>query len=420
MRIVRISLLAFGAFRDFHLDLAPGLTVVSGPNEAGKSTLHAATLAAIGGVRRGRGRGPELTDLRERYRPWDGDRWSVRAIVELADGVQVELTRNLNDTSRWQVTELHTGRDRSSEILFDGAPDGWRWLGLDRTTYPRTAGVRQADVLAITEAPKALAEHLQRAIAAPGADATAARALLRIDEFAREHVGSLAANSQKPLRRAMLAEQVTQARLQDARRTHADYLGLGAELDALERTATGRATALRTAEAALAQRRAEQERDQLDRLGALAALHPLAPPDPGDEEPIARGAASAVDGWRHRPRGPDLTGPPASELRSRLEALPACPVGETAPAPRVRQAAEEYRAAVRGREVHERRRPAPPPSPASGQPPDVLNLLAHELDAGPPAASGGWVGRAAPVLALAAVIAILGFAVIAVTRNPIW
>ena len=62
MRIERVVAHAFGPLIDATLDLAPGMTVVYGPNEAGKSSWHAALYAGLCGVRRGRGgadrRGP--------------------------------------------------------------------------------------------------------------------------------------------------------------------------------------------------------------------------------------------------------------------------------------------------------------------------------------------------------------------------
>ena len=68
MRITRVRIDRFGPFRDRELELAPGLTVVHGPNEAGKSTWHAALLAALCGQRRGRGkpRQPEADFARRR------------------------------------------------------------------------------------------------------------------------------------------------------------------------------------------------------------------------------------------------------------------------------------------------------------------------------------------------------------------
>ena len=56
MRIERVVAHAFGALRGETLELAQGMTVICGPNEAGKTSWHAAIRAAVCGVRRSRGR----------------------------------------------------------------------------------------------------------------------------------------------------------------------------------------------------------------------------------------------------------------------------------------------------------------------------------------------------------------------------
>jgi len=66
MRIRLVRTHAFGALRDDTLSFADGLTVVYGPNEAGKSTWHAAALAALCGRR------ALAKDSLDRYAPWDG------------------------------------------------------------------------------------------------------------------------------------------------------------------------------------------------------------------------------------------------------------------------------------------------------------------------------------------------------------
>ena len=47
MRIESVSITAFGPFKDKTLTFSPRMTVVHGPNEAGKSTWHSAVYAAL-------------------------------------------------------------------------------------------------------------------------------------------------------------------------------------------------------------------------------------------------------------------------------------------------------------------------------------------------------------------------------------
>ena len=97
MRIQRVIARAFGPFRDQVLDLAPGLTVVAGPNESGKSSWHAAVRLAVTGLRRGKGPGTAAERyVAERHRPWDQpERWEVEARIQLDDGRLIDISQDL-------------------------------------------------------------------------------------------------------------------------------------------------------------------------------------------------------------------------------------------------------------------------------------------------------------------------------------
>ena len=56
-------------------------------------------------------------------------------------------------------------RDYSAEIMNEGAPDGARWLGLDRRSFLSTACVRQTSILAVLDDPGELQDELQSAAA---------------------------------------------------------------------------------------------------------------------------------------------------------------------------------------------------------------------------------------------------------------
>src|ERR671919_67978 len=139
MRIERITARAFGPFQDRSLDLAPGLTVVAGANESGKSSWHAALRLALTGLRRGKGPGTAAErQLAERHRPWDDpDRWGVEARLRLADGRLVEISQDLAGKVDCRAVDVGLGRDVSHEIL-DGTPDASRWLGLNRDAFAAT------------------------------------------------------------------------------------------------------------------------------------------------------------------------------------------------------------------------------------------------------------------------------------------
>ena len=249
MRFVSVSAAAFGALQGETLTLAPGMTVVWGPNEAGKSTWHAALYAGLCGTRRGRGAGrKEDQAFAERYRPWYSGRWEVGAVVELAGGRRVELWHDLAGKVASRATDVTLARDCTAEIVFDGAPDGARWLGLDRRAFFATACVRQADLLGVLNHAGYLQEHLQRAAATSGADTTAAAALERIDRFRREHVGQA---GRRPLPLAIAEQERARRALQEAQSQREAYRALVARADELTSEADSAAAMLRTARSAI-------------------------------------------------------------------------------------------------------------------------------------------------------------------------
>ena len=165
MRIESVTAHAFGPFVEETLGLAQGMTVIHGPNESGKSTWHAALYVGLCGMRRGPGQRGEDREFTDRHRPWAGDDWEVSEIMELEDGRRIELHHDLDGKVDCQARDADLGRDYSNEIIHEGAPDGARWLGLDRKSFLSTACVRQADIQLVMEQAPALQDELQRAAA---------------------------------------------------------------------------------------------------------------------------------------------------------------------------------------------------------------------------------------------------------------
>src|SRR6266545_304851 len=162
MRIERVSAIAFGPLLDETLGFSDGLNVVFGSNEAGKSTWHASLYAGLCGVRRNRGQ-PLAEDraFRDLHMPWDAERWEVEVRVRLEDGRQIEIRQDLAGKVDCRATDVSLGTDVSNEIMFEGSPDGSRWLGLDRRAFRATACIGQAQLLGIADDPDLLQEHMQ-------------------------------------------------------------------------------------------------------------------------------------------------------------------------------------------------------------------------------------------------------------------
>ena len=319
MRFESVKAYAFGRLRDETLELAPGMNVIYGPNEAGKSTWHAALYAGLCGMRRGRGRSrSEDSDFQTRHKPWDGEGWEVGATIALRDR-RVILRHDLDggvDSSAHDADLA--GHEYSSEIMNDGAPDGARWLGLDRRSFLSTACVRQTSILAVLEDPGDLQDELQSAAATARTGETAADALALLNAYRTEHVGTERAPT-KPLarsRREVENARTAMGSAENDRTKAADRRHLLDDLEAAVQDLERERDAVRAVLAETAARSAEQ---RLSRATALSEGFPEGEPrHPADDSELAEQVARALEQWSNAPHPEEPSGPTAAELRAQL------------------------------------------------------------------------------------------------------
>lgn len=404
MWIERVIARAFGPLADETLELGEGMTVIGGPNEAGKTSWHAATRLALTGVRRGPGRTKETAGVIERHRPWDSpERWEVEARLHLADGRTVDINQDLAGRIQSRARDVVLGDNVSMEIINEGTPDATRWLGLDRESFASVAAVSQAQIMAVAESAASLQDHMQRAAATHGTDATAAEAIDRLKAFRREAVGAVRVGATGPMWAAMREQEGADAASAEARRIHADYLDREARLEDASQAHLAAHRQLAGAEAALARREADDLARRAARATALAAAHPKAPAALASRDELADEVAAALEAWRRRPAPVPLTGPSASELKAQLAALPTVPDGDRRPDRSVVDATRALDLAEEALRLDAERRLTATPGPATTA--RGLPMLPIVFTAG--AGVGGLilvsVGQWLPGIALAAV-----------------
>lgn len=382
MRFKSVTARPFGPFANASLEFGPGLNIIFGPNGSGKSSWHAALYAGLCGVRRARGQ-PRLEDreFANQFKPWDAEEWQVSVLVELHDKRVVELHHDLAGMVNCRARDMTLGDDLSSEIIFDGGPDGSRWLGLDRKAFLATACVRQAEILDVLRDAGVLQENLQRAADTGGRDETAAAALGRIDEFRREEIGQDRANSTKPLRLAMERKNAGRQALDHAQQQRDEYVRLVTDLEEADRLSAEASRQLRLTEGASALKEAGESEQRVGRVHELLKRFPNgAPVARSEDDTLAQEVASAVNGLENRPTVPSLSGQTAAQLRDALIALPLSPEGDTEPHPTVTGAAAAFADARRTEELHHQMRPPDPVVPETGgASSEDLREMAREL-----------------------------------------
>ena len=212
--------------------------MVHGPNEAGKSTLHAALSAALFGLVGSGRRKRDDTARIERFRPWDGARYAATAEVVAAGGRRLRLEWDF-DRARVAVVDAAAGTDVTRDYG-GGDPDElvraiW---GVERGVYLHLGHVAQAELARISD-PAGVRHAIEAVVGQGAADSPAQAAVAALKEQRARLVG-LNSAATKPLARA----RAERDRLADA------VAEAAAERAAVDELAAGRDSARAAVEAA--------------------------------------------------------------------------------------------------------------------------------------------------------------------------
>ena len=257
LRSLRID--GFGKLVDRTFTFGSGLTIVSGPNEAGKSTLAAAIVASLYGLRRGE---------KDRWRPWDERaRFSTTLVYETSAGTVWEVQRDFEADAKGVHVYDERGVDAATQLGEGrGLSPGEAHLGLPLEAFVQTACARQAAMTIDGDSAGSVSTVLARALDGGPKEDAAIGALGRLEAALRKHVGTERAHKNAPLKKLRALEEKQAAATLAAR----------AQLDALaelrERIATTASERDRdTAAAAELERRSRSLRaaDVRARLAAL-------------------------------------------------------------------------------------------------------------------------------------------------------
>lgn len=93
MQITEAKIFNFGKIQNKAIQFHPGINIVYGRNEAGKTTLHSFLVGMLFGMEKGRGRAGE-TDTYTRYEPWHAPSYYSGALRFNVEGKCFYLERN--------------------------------------------------------------------------------------------------------------------------------------------------------------------------------------------------------------------------------------------------------------------------------------------------------------------------------------
>ncbi len=221
MRLIQTNLHGFRQLVNRTFDFVPGMNLIYGPNEAGKSTLMEALAVLLYGYY---GEGRIAAADRERLAqlmPWSGaDSLGGSLRYQRDDGNGFLVERVFAPYQSASVTRINDGRDITSE--FAGESEGRLYvgeahLGINKDVFENLCRVRQYELALLEQSAKPISETIMRLSSSMAAEGTTVTQALEVLETAyREKVGT-ARSSTKPFARTKkqleyLDQDVTKAR----------------------------------------------------------------------------------------------------------------------------------------------------------------------------------------------------------------
>lgn len=234
MRFLELHLDGFGKLIGQTFTFAPGLNLVFGHNEAGKSTLQQALLAMLYGFHEDGSVSKAKQEGVAASAPWlAGAEFGGSLLYSLDDGQSFLATRLFSGKMTTHLRIAPDGRDVSGDHR--SATHGRlffadKQLGMAKPVFENTCVVRQAELLALGDSARAITDTLMRLSASASPGTTSANALDLLDKALKEEVGT-DRMSTKPLAQARKRLEELRAVQQATDKTRREALALISEIN---------------------------------------------------------------------------------------------------------------------------------------------------------------------------------------------
>ena len=159
MQIKEAIIGQFGKLQNRNISFEPGINVIYGENEAGKTTLHDFLLGMFFGMEKGRGRGT-LNSMYQKHEPWHAPSYYSGALRFLVDGKPFYLERNFYYKDKKDILKNEADGEELSVAYGDLA---MLLGGIDKETFGNTYDIPQTGAVTGKELADILAEYLSNA-----------------------------------------------------------------------------------------------------------------------------------------------------------------------------------------------------------------------------------------------------------------
>ncbi|MBO5372317.1 MAG: AAA family ATPase [Lachnospiraceae bacterium] len=155
MWIENIQIKNFGKFQDKTIEFSPGLNILYGENESGKTTVHTFLLGMLFGMEKARGRSKE--DIYKTYEPWNSASFYSGSMVMQIDGKRFGLERNFYHKEK--TARLQNLADKE-ELSVEFGDLQMLLGGMTKENYLNTYCIRQAGFMADDSLADALESYM--------------------------------------------------------------------------------------------------------------------------------------------------------------------------------------------------------------------------------------------------------------------
>jgi len=238
MKLKSLRIDGFGALTEREFEISPGLTLVVGPNEAGKSTLQKCLLALLYGLsRRGEGPGrPVETSEWAFLRPWDQTaRYGASVFFALKSGQEVYVSKDFSEQDSTKTQVVAGGKDITKTFKRDKDTKdlkiGEHFLGLSREEFEASALIKQYGVRWEDGTCKLLASQIE-ALVDTGGKESASEAIRILEQAISEKIGT-DRSTKRPLDQVRGALREKQRELQECEAVHSEAMNLWRGIDEL-------------------------------------------------------------------------------------------------------------------------------------------------------------------------------------------
>ena len=202
MVIRELKLYHFGKFHQKSLSLRPGINIIYGGNEAGKSTIHRFIKAMLFGVTRLRGKGAANDDY-SRCQPWDDVRGYEGLMIFEHGGKRYRIYRNFyKEDEQFSVFDDVTG----AEIVLKTGRIDELIPGLTEANYKNTISIAQQESRLDDRFASSLQSYMVNMSMSHDGTVDIGRALASLNEEEKKIKAHMPADRMEKLKRDMMSE----------------------------------------------------------------------------------------------------------------------------------------------------------------------------------------------------------------------